>query len=373
VRPRAAAAALAALAAVLALTAAVRREDGDYPHWTRAQVATLRSLSLRSLGPPPRDPSNAHADDPRAAALGKRLFSDRRLSANGRVSCATCHDPKRDFQDRRRLGKGIGLTARRTMPLAGVGHAQWLFWDGRKDSLWSQALAPLTHPHEMGATRALVAAVVREHYRTEYEAVFGPLRSRTQTFVDVGKALEAFERTIEPGRSRFDRYADAVARGRSSTALAPQETRGLALFIGRAGCTNCHSGPLFTNGEFHNTGVPQTGKPDRGRATGAPSVLADEFNCRGRFSDAKRADCVALEFMVARGRQLEGAFKPPSLRDVARRAPYMHAGQFATLREVLEHYRRAPAARVGHSELHPLRLSGRELDELAAFLGSLSS
>jgi cytochrome c peroxidase len=365
--------AAAGLTAVLLLTAAAQRDRGDYPTWTRAQVATLRSLSLSSLGPTPADPSNAHADDPRAAALGKQLFSDRRLSANGRVSCATCHDPRRDFQDGRRLGKGIGLTARRTMTLVGVGHAQWLFWDGRKDSLWSQALAPLTHPHEMGATQALVARVVRERYRREYEAVFGPLRSSTQTFVDVGKALEAFERTIEPGRSRFDRYADAVARGRSSTALTPQEARGLALFVGRAGCTNCHSGPLFTNGEFHNTGVPQTGAPDRGRATGAPSVLADEFNCRGRFSDAKRADCVALEFIVARGRQLEGAFKPPSLRDVAGRAPYMHAGQFTTLREVLEHYRRAPAAKVGHSELHPLRLTDADLDDLAAFLGSLSS
>jgi cytochrome c peroxidase len=257
------------------------------------------------------------------------------------------------------------------MTLVGVGYAQWLFWDGRKDSLWSQALAPLAHPMEMGATRAHVEQVVRALYRREYEAIFGPPASPTQVFVDVGKAIEAFERTILPARSRFDDYVDRLARGRKSTAITPREARGLALFIGKAGCTNCHSGPLFTNGEFHNTGVPQSGERDRGRAVGAREVLRDEFNCRSAFSDAAHSDCVALEFIVASGKQLEGAFKPPSLRNVARRAPYTHDGRFDSLRAVLEHYRKAPSAVVGHSELHPLALSDGDLDDLEAFLRTL--
>jgi cytochrome c peroxidase len=353
-----------ALAALLATV--------GYPTWSRAEVATLRSLSLSALGPLPRDPSNAHADDPRAAALGRRLFSDTSLSANGRVSCATCHDAKLEFQDGRRRGRGLGVTDRRTMSLTGVGYAQWLFWDGRKDSLWSQALAPLVNVHEQGATRALVERVVRTRYRRAYEQVFGPLRSqsRTRIFVNAGKAIAAFERTIVPQRSRFDRYVDAVAGGRTSTALTPREARGLELFIGQAGCTNCHNGPLLTNGEFHNTGVPQDGR-DRGRATGVRAVQRDEFNCFGEYSDAPRTACTGLQFLVARGPQLEGAFKPPSLRGVARRAPYMHTGGLESLRAVVEHYRRAPAAPVGRSELHRLALTDRQVDELVAFLQAL--
>jgi cytochrome c peroxidase len=130
--------------------------------------------------------------------------------------------------------------------------------------------------------------------------------------------------------------------------------------------------PLFTNGEFHNTGVPQNqAAPDRGRAAGVSQVVADPFNCLGRFSDAGPQDCSALRFLVTSGPQLAGEFKVPSLRDVASRPPYTHAGRFRTLREVLKHYRRAPRAQVGRSELKPLGLSDAQLDDLVAFLGTL--
>jgi len=178
-----------------------------------------------------------------------------------------------------------------------------------------------------------------------------------------------------PAPATFDRFAAALARhDDSATAriLSPSAARGLRLFVGRARCTNCHFGPLFTNGEFHNTGVPQDpAAPDRGRAAGVEQAVADRFNCLGRFSDARPQECTALRFVVTSGPQLAGEFKVPSIRDVASRAPYTHAGRLRTLREVLEHYNRAPRAQMGHSELRPLDLGDAQLDDLEAFLRTL--
>jgi cytochrome c peroxidase len=143
--------------------------------WTSAQLEELRSMSLTELEPLPPDPTNRVADDPRAADLGSRLFFDTRLSSNGRVACSTCHQPDRGFQDGTALAIGVGTTARRTMPIAGMARSPFLFWDGRKDSLWAQALGPLESSVEHGGTRAQYAHTIADHYRGEYEAVFGPL------------------------------------------------------------------------------------------------------------------------------------------------------------------------------------------------------
>jgi cytochrome c peroxidase len=291
------------------------------------------------------------------------------------------------------------------MPIAGIARSPFLFWDGRKDSLWAQALGPLESAVEHGGTRAQYAHVVADHYATDYEELFGPLPDLstvpgiagpvsepsaaatwnilsttqrdevTRVFVNVGKAIAAFERRIELTPSRFDQYVEALAENRTAEGvLNADEKAGLKLFIGKANCTRCHNGPLLTNDEFHNTGVPKReGLPrDNGRLAGAVSVLGDEFNCRSRWSDA-RARCSELDFMLTGDHTLERAYKVPSLRNVAARAPYMHAGQFATLAEVLDHYNRAPAAPAGHSELQPLRLKAAELRQLEAFLRTLSS
>ena len=163
-----------------------------------------------------------------------------------------------------------------------------------------------------------------------------------------------------------------IAR-RSDGILSNDEIAGLKLFIGKANCTQCHNGPLFTNNEFHNTGVPRrAGLPiDEGRLAGATSVLKDEFNCRSRWSD-RRTGCAELDYLVTNAHALLGAYKVPSLRNVAERAPYMNAGQFATLSQVLVHYNRAPAAPLGHTELQPLRLSAEQLRQLEAFLRALT-
>jgi cytochrome c peroxidase len=375
--------------------------------WSEREVAQLQELWIGSLEPLPPDPSNAVADDPRAADLGHRLFFDARFSRTGTVSCASCHQPDREFQDGVALAQGVGTTDRRTMPIAGMAHSPWQFWDGRKDSQWAQALGPLESPVEHGGDRTQYAHLVKAHYREAYEAIFGPLpalahlpaqagpvpdpaaraaweqmsgadrEAVNRVFVNVGKAIAAYERQIMPGASRFDRYVEGlVTTGRAPAGvLTEDEVAGVRLFIGKAGCVNCHNGPLMTNHGFHNTGVPAVaGLPeDRGRAAGARLVQTDEFNCRSRWSDARAGACAELEHLVTEGHELERAFKVPPLRGVAERAPYMHAGQVATLAEVVAHYDRAPAAPAGHTELDPLRLTARERRQLEAMLRALSA
>ena len=375
--------------------------------WTDTEIAMLRSLWIGSLPALPADPSNQYGDDMAAAALGQKFFFDTRFSANGQVACATCHIPQLMFQDSKPLSEGIGITNRRAMPIAGTAYSPWLFWDGRKDSQWAQALGPLESPVEHGGDRTYYVHLLAEHYKNEYEAIFGPLpdlaplplhagpvadpdataawetlmpdqqEAINRAFANMGKAIAAYERQIMPGPSRFDHYVEALLqedRAAMNAALTPEEVAGLRLFIGKADCTQCHNGPLFTDNHFHNTGIPAVpGLPeDLGRATGAQQVLADEFNCLGPYSDATPDDCAELRYMVAEGHELVRQYKPPSLRDVAERAPYMHAGQFATLAEVVQHYNQAPEAPAGHSELHALNLTQEELDQLVAFLQSLS-
>lgn len=393
---------LALIVASALTTVAATRGD----RWSAEELETLRSLSLAELEPLPPDPTNRVADDPRAVQLGRSLFFETRLSANGKVSCASCHVPDREFQDGTPLGRGAGTTDRRTMPVAGTAYSPFLFWDGRKDSQWAQALGPLESAVEHGGSRAQYAHVIAEQYRDEYERLFGPLpdlsaipraagpvsdpASRaawhamtdpqrlavTQVYVNIGKAIAAYERRLQYGPSRFDRYVETLAADGQAAAdvLGRDEVAGLRLFIGKANCTQCHNGPLFTNNEFHNTGVPATAsaKADHGRTVGAKDVLADEFNCRSRWSDAPGVQCAELEFLVSEGETLEHAFKVPSLRNVAERAPYMHTGQFASLDEVVAHYNHAPAAPSGHSEIKALGLNARELQQLVAFLRALS-
>jgi cytochrome c peroxidase len=372
--------------------------------WTEEEAKLVLSLGLSKLPPLPADPSNAVADDPEAAKLGEALFFDSRFSANGKVACGTCHLPDRQFQDDLARAKGVGVTARRTMPIAGTAYSPWLFWDGRKDSQWAQALGPLESGVEHGTDRAYIAHLVEAHYADQYTALFGPLPTLDQVpqhaspnglgavldewlalddtrrdavnrvFANVGKAIAAYERTITPQPSRFDTYVDHLAEGKDTAGiLTDQEEDGLRIFVGKGECTKCHNGPLLTDNFFHNTGVAAVpGLPDDlGRSLGIEQVLADPFNCLGPYSDAEPGDCAELKYLAKAGHEMIRAYKPPSLRGVASRPPYMHAGQIATLGEVLVHYNTAPSAPDGHSELAPLNLNTTELAALEAFLGAL--
>lgn len=389
--------------------AAARPTPTPQAPWTAAERTMLRSLSLTQLEALPADPSNRYADQPAASRLGNRLFFDTTMSSTGRVSCGTCHLPANGFQDGLPLGKGVGTAGRRTMPIAGTAYSPWQFWDGRADSHWAQALGPLESAVEHGGDRVQYARIIRDHYRREYEAVFGALPDLTglpehagpvadtvrahawirlaparqdaitRVYANIGKAIAAFERQITFTPSRFDRYVDAELAGRApaaADAFSDDERAGLRLFIGKAQCSNCHNGPLLTDQHFHNTGVPRSRDGmanDSGRATGVRAVIANEFNCLSRYSDAAPTDCAELRFAVTDGPELLRAYKTPSLRNAVTRSPFMHAGQFGSIPAVLAHYNRAPSAPAGKSELKPLRLSAAELRQLEAFLNTLAS
>lgn len=353
--------------------------------WSAEELDLLASLSLDALPTLPPDPSNAVADDPRAASFGHALFFETRMSANGAISCATCHQPIRHFTDGLPRGVALGVTRRNTPSIVGTAYSPWFYWDGRRDSQWAQALSPLEDPNEHGSDRIRILSMIASEpsYRRQYGALFGAPPSLLEpaeidrAFANVGKAIAAYERLLLPGRSRFDDYVRHVLDDGDALDqpwLSQGEIHGLRLFIGKARCTECHNGPLFTNNEFHNTGVlPPPGElPDRGRIDGVREVLDDPFNCLSAMSDADGRDCGELRF-VRTGPELIGATRTPSLRNVTQTAPYQSRGQFATLDEVLEHYNRAPLAMIGHNEAEPLGLAGWEIDRLLEFLSTLDA
>ena len=373
--------------------------------WSDDELDTLKNLWIGSLPTLPADPSNLYADNPDAAAFGQKLFFDTRFSSNSKVACATCHLPDKQFQDGTPLANGVGRTNRRTMTIVGTAYSPWLFWDGRKDSQWAQALGPMENPVEHGGNRTLYAHLIAEFYADEYTALFGSLpdlsslprnagpvadleaaanweamspekkEAVTRIYVNMGKSIAAYERHLNPGVSRFDQYMEAILNNDPAAGdiLTGDEIAGLKLFIGKANCTNCHNGPFFTNNDFHNTGVPAAKDlpDDVGRSLGAQQVLADEFNCLSVYSDAQTDECAELNFLVIDEHQQERQYKPPSLRNVAQRGPFMHAGQFATLEEVLNHYNTAPQAPSGHSELESLNLTEKQIAQIIAFLKTL--
>jgi cytochrome c peroxidase len=257
-------------------------------------------------------------------ARGRSLFFDKRLSRDGTLACATCHDPKRAFSDGRPVALGINASqgARNAPALINRGYGRLFFWDGRAQSLERQALQPIVSPLELGLT---VAELER---RTGMGAR------------EVAGALASYVRTIRSGDSRFDRYAAGQLN-----ALTPLEKAGLGVFRGRGGCTSCHVGPNFTDEQFHNTGV----------------AWRD-----GRLLDQGR-------FGVSGADRDQGAFKTPTLREVARTAPYMHDGSLATLEDVINFYSDGGRANPYLDlDIRPLDFTAEEKRALGAFLRSLT-
>ncbi len=379
--------------------------------FTPQEIALLRSLSLETLSAPPPVPSNPVADRPEARALGHALFFDARLSRDAAVRCADCHRPELDFSDGRPQSVGVGRGTRNAPVLLGIAHATWFFVDGRRDSLWSQALTPIEAGVEMAGTRLEAARLVttEPRYRAHYEALFGeapdlsleaglPERAGpyaepearaawqaltpderevvNRVFANLGRTLAAYQRLLEPAPGRFDRFVALLVAGDGQAALATlddDERAGLRLFIDaeRGRCLRCHNGPLLTNQVFHDIGTSRLGDvPDLGRFLGAQALLLDEFNCLGPYSGVQPEQCGAIRFMDrSHIGESAGAFKTPTLRGLARSAPYFHSGTVPSLAQVIEHYRKPPEG-LRH-ELEPLDLSDAEALQLERFLLSL--
>ena len=273
-------------------------------------------------------------------ALGRRLFSDRILSSDRTLACATCHDPRRAFTDGRVVAIGIfeRMGTRSAPSLVNRGYGVSHFWDGSARSLEQQALQPIANPKEMNL--AIDEAVLRlagaREYRDRFRAAFG----RPVNAQDLARALASYVRTILSGNSPLDRYMNG-----DRNALSPQARQGFGVFRGKGNCIACHAGPNLTDEQFHNTG--------------------------GAWKDGAIRD--AGRFAVTGKESDRGAFKTPTLREIARSSPYMHDGTVSTLKEVVDFYDRGGNSNpfIDH-ELHPLYLTEDEKFALVAFLRSLN-
>lgn len=345
-----------------------------------------RIVALGPWPPPPQpDPSNRVWGRLEAIAFGRRLFNEPVLSANGRIACATCHQAARGFTDGQPRGTGLQRGDRNTLALQNLDQQRWFGWDGANDNLWAQSLRPLLDAREMGGTFAHVARVVRTTpaLRAGYREAFGtePGSDDERVAVDAAKALAAYQATLRSGRTPFDDFRDAVARGdREAAARYPAAAqRGLAIFVGRGRCWVCHGGPTFSNGEFHDIGRPHfagPGRVDPGRHGGIRALRLSRYNLLGPFSDDPARSTATSTRHVRLEHRHWGEFKVPSLRSLAHTAPYFHDGSAATLRDVLRHYSELDEERLhadGERLLVPLKLTAAETDDLLAFLDTLNA
>lgn len=294
------------------------------------------------LGPLPAVP--VPEDNPQTPAkieLGKMLFFDPRLSGNGHWACATCHNPALSFTDG--LPRGLGFLerelGRHTPTLLNVAYYTSQFWDGRAATLEEQATMPILSMAEMNITQDEVEKRLNSitGYRKRFQKVFGDLPSLDL----MGKAIAAFERTLVTGDSRFDRYMKG-----DKQALTDEEKRGLLLFIGKASCSQCHNGPIFSDNKFHNIGTKHVGP------------LAVDLGRMAVSNDPKDMH----------------AFKTPGLRHIALTPPYMHDGILNTLEEVVEFYDKGGENMMNKSpKIVPLKLTKQEKADLVAFMRALTS
>ncbi len=422
--------------------------------------------SLGGLGLPPRDPSNRYADDARAARLGKKLYFDKGLSGVGthvdvlqrptvhgrapkgrpvELSCATCHDPRTAGVSAAALSAeglavGAGLYDVTIQSTVNAAFFPQLYWNGRSDSLWSQAVAVIESPVSMAGNRLEIAWRIATRYRGEYEAIFTedplprsghepwslPRAGRpgaipgcqrddprepfgdafdclpeadrtgvTRVLVNVAKAIAAYEARLVSTGSDFDTF---VAEGPRSTRISEAAKRGARLFVGKGRCIECHVSPLLSDRQFHNIGVPPNpAAPNEadcprggvcdcttgqnctpwGALDGARKLAASRFRRDSEWSDDRRS-LAPSDASTTPPSVLRGAYRTPSLRDVALTAPYMHNGVYTTLDEVLRHYAYGgrlttnPVVGEVSEKLHIVAFGRREEVEIIAFLRTLT-
>lgn len=393
-------------------------------HWSDDELALLQSMHISRA----QLVANGHegfSDIEAAIQLGQALFFDQTLSKDKKTSCASCHDPKRYFTSENKTDG-----SRNTPTVVGSATSTWQFWDGRSDSLWSQALIPFEAQAEHGLTRLeVVRSVLLNHTEQFFQSIrpselsspseqelgtnvhrlaiwflenqsslpkraspslttdldanrlwntlsFEQQTRVNQLFATIGKAIAAYQSQLMPAPSRFDDYVQALSDDDltlASQILTNTEEQGLKLFLSeKSQCIRCHNGPMFTNHHFSVTAAPSS-QTDVGRLKGIEEVLKSPFNCLGKFNTKMERDCNELIYMKREGDGLMHAFKVPSLRNVTLTAPYMHNGAFPSLDEVIDYYNRAPTNQLAHTELEPLFLLPYQRKQLVAFLKTLES
>jgi cytochrome c peroxidase len=334
-----------------------------------------------------RDLSNKASGDPKAIELGRSLFFDRRLSKNGLISCASCHRPTQGWADGVAISKAPGTAAHRnTQSLLDVRFNRWFGWGGQADNLWAQSIRPIIAPTEMAATPSGAVRVLQrdEVLLKQYRQVFGSEASFDDiegTLANLGKALAAFQETLVSGRTPFDDFRDAlVARDWKAAGTYPSSAqRGAKIFVGRGRCNICHFGARFSTGEFHDAGVPYfitRGKVDPGRFNGVKAVKRNPWNLVSRHNDDPKKTGAWASRQVVRLHRNFGEFRIPTLRNLAKTAPYMHNGSLPTLERVVRHYSEINMERLhsdGEQILKPLKLSDGEMSDLVSFLKTLSA
>lgn len=428
-RTRSAARALSSLALGLSLATGCDAVCGDDECvFTKQEWRMVQTLS--PLPDPPLDPTNRLDGNPEAIVLGQMLFFEKRYSnalkvashhgAVGdkqKVGCTSCHDPNGGFSDTRsvpnNMSVGVSWTTRNTPGLVNtVYYGKAHGWDLRQDSLWNQGTTtPETSTNSAG-DRCEYARMLFSHYRQRYDALFptaplpaeldpmyaGPARFPptcrptgrpdgawekmpsadrdviNRIFSNQGKAVAAYEAKLISRNAAFDRYVAG-----DPAAITLKAKKGLKLFVGKAGCANCHEGPFFSDLSAHNLGVPQLGPnvpaEDPGLFGGISQLKANTFNSMGNYSDDKAAGMARLAWLREPEMADKGKFRTQTLRNLTETAPYMHTGMFPTLRAVVEFYNegggRTGFAGVKDPRMRPLLLTEPEIDELVAFLETL--
>lgn len=342
--------------------------------WPKSRFALLKVLALTEKQP-------QQQTDSARVALGHRLFFDTELNSPSNLGCVSCHQPALAFSDGLKHPKGNPLK-RNSAGLLGIAKHSWFFWDGRKDSLWSQALEPFYASHEIALTPTtlLKALDSSPRYRALYTTAFGPWPQPLPQpssadgillQAHIGLSIEAFISELQHQSTPFDQYIYALEREdlqQANSWLNQEQRAGLRVML-RSNCISCHRGAGFSDSQFQNIG---TGDLDSGRATGKQQWLADTFNCESEVAKDINRKC---KLHTLGGSEitalLNGAFKTPSLRELTHTAPYMHDGRYQTLAEVIEHYRNPPTSKHGLADIPPI--SDREAAQLSAFLEALSS
>lgn len=408
--------------------------------WAALEDPALRALIVAMGAPrgPAIDETNVWSEIPEAQRLGQALFFDPRLSGDGQVSCASCHDPALGWADGAPLPvlEGRARAGRHTPSVLNTGLQRWQLWDGRCDSLWCQAAGPIENPDEMNLGRADLGRLLADDpaLGAAYLEVFGlaeelaalppaegaagglpeltdparfppgarprpeapesaehlayaamapaDQRAVTRLLVDLSQAIAAFEGQLVSGEAPIDRYVAALQAGDRAAAveaLPAPAARGLLHFVTDGQCALCHTGPLLSNLEFEAVGLGPRDwldPADPGRAVGAATVIAAEFNALSSWSAAPEGEAAERLRALRVEAGLLGHFKVPPLRELSRTAPYMHGGHLQTLAEVVHHYNELDELQttgLPSPLLQPLGWSPEEEADVVAFLETLSA